>query len=222
MKTKFFFLLFLIFLLVGLVSGEMTSGSFQINTGGGSIVINSGGCQEDWSGSGYGTCVNGNQIFICFDRNNCGTTNLKPASCGNTQSCTVSQPISTTSGGGGGGGSSLITSNSVTNPTTGGACIENWQCSAFGDCTNGNQVRICTDTNSCGTFNLRPALTQACTTPSTSLFGVTGGTIGAIGNFVKTGAGIATLITLIVVIVLGISLIAIRKSNVAKRKIKSE
>ncbi len=43
------------------------------------------------------------------------------------------------------------------------ACTENWQCSAWSVCQNGQQSRTCTDANGCGTNNSRPALTQACT-----------------------------------------------------------
>lgn len=125
-----------------------------------------------------------------------------------------SNPVTTSSGGGGGGRSS-ITSNSVTNPTTGGACTENWQCSAFGDCTNGNQVRTCTDTNNCGTTTNRPVLTQVCTTQNA--FGITGGAIGAIDNFVKTGAGIATVIFIVTVLIVGILILIVRKGKVVKK-----
>jgi hypothetical protein len=42
-------------------------------------------------------------------------------------------------------------------------CIENWKCSEWGPCLEiGNQLRQCTDLNSCGTFHYKPAQTQVC------------------------------------------------------------
>jgi uncharacterized membrane protein YgcG len=49
-----------------------------------------------------------------------------------------------------------------TNPTCGGVCQENWQCSAWTTCTNGQQTRTCTDANSCGTINNKPITFTAC------------------------------------------------------------
>ena len=216
MKGKFFFQLSLILLLVGLVSGTMTDGSFQVDNGGGKVVINTGACQEDWSSSSYGACINGNQVYYCFDKNNCGTTNLIPALCGNIQSCTVQQLSSSSNGGNPspGGGTPVTTS------TTGAPCSENWQCVDWSICSGGTQTRTCTDTNKCGTTLNRPALSQSCklTTQKSTNF-LTG---AAIGKFAKSGAGIATFITLIVVVVLGISFIAIKKNKLAKKSSEAE
>lgn len=46
----------------------------------------------------------------------------------------------------------------------GPACVENWSCSAWGDCSNSLQTRTCTDLNSCGTVASRPPLSQSCIT----------------------------------------------------------
>ena len=41
-------------------------------------------------------------------------------------------------------------------------CTENWTCGNWGSCVNNQQTRTCTDSNSCGTTNNRPPLTQTC------------------------------------------------------------
>jgi PGF-pre-PGF domain-containing protein len=46
-------------------------------------------------------------------------------------------------------------------------CSENWQCSAWGTCTNNQQTRTCTDSSNCGTELNMPAQTQACGTACT-------------------------------------------------------
>ena len=41
-------------------------------------------------------------------------------------------------------------------------CTEDWICTAWSSCENGVQSRICTDQNSCGTIENKPAETQSC------------------------------------------------------------
>lgn len=41
-------------------------------------------------------------------------------------------------------------------------CFEDWVCSDWGPCISGEKERVCTDRNSCGTTDIRPALTQEC------------------------------------------------------------
>lgn len=90
-QRNFIFFL-VVFLSVSMVSGATYHGSFNVDVGTGSIVINPDGCVEDWSSSFWGNCVDGEQIFICFDKNSCGTTLLKPAQCGETQPCGSEEP----------------------------------------------------------------------------------------------------------------------------------
>jgi hypothetical protein len=196
MKGKFFFELSLIFLLTGiLVSGAMTQGILQINRQGVQILLS---CQEDWSGSGYGTCANGIQSFICFDRNNCNTVNLKPVLCGTNQSCTV--PASGgSSGGGDGGGSgggnpSSGTPASTTSSNTGNVCTEQWNCTAWSDANNNCGTRVCTDKNNCGTILLKPAIGKSCSN------GITGGAIRTITDFAQTPAGIISIVFIALVL----------------------
>ena len=41
-------------------------------------------------------------------------------------------------------------------------CPENWECTGWGPCIDGNQSKICLDQNSCGTENEKPVLVQTC------------------------------------------------------------
>jgi hypothetical protein len=51
----------------------------------------------------------------------------------------------------------------------GGACREDWICSDWSDCNNGEQTRTCEDVGGCGTTFFRPSRTQTCTMPSSGL-----------------------------------------------------
>lgn len=55
----------------------------------------------------------------------------------------------------------LFLSSTVANPP----CTPAWLCSDWSACPSGTQTRICTDQNSCGTNNGRPAESQSCTPP---------------------------------------------------------
>ena len=67
-------------------------------------------------------------------------------------------PVSGGGGGGGGGGGVTVT------PTP--QCEENWQCSEWSACSNGQQTKTCSDLKKCGTTTNRPALSQACEVPA--------------------------------------------------------
>ncbi len=41
-------------------------------------------------------------------------------------------------------------------------CTENWNCTAWSSCINGNQTRLCLDLNSCGTVRTKPNETISC------------------------------------------------------------
>ncbi len=45
----------------------------------------------------------------------------------------------------------------------GTSCTPNWQCTAYGTCTNNAQTRSCSDLNNCGSQIGKPATSQACT-----------------------------------------------------------
>jgi len=44
-------------------------------------------------------------------------------------------------------------------------CNEKWECSEWGTCINGTQIRTCDDINECGTLKDKPEENRACTVP---------------------------------------------------------
>ncbi len=44
-------------------------------------------------------------------------------------------------------------------------CTEDWSCTEWSMCVNGEQTRTCTDANACGTTENKPAETQECMSP---------------------------------------------------------
>ncbi len=48
------------------------------------------------------------------------------------------------------------------NATIISSCTENWNCTSYSVCSNGNQSRTCTDSKNCGTNSTKPSLIQAC------------------------------------------------------------
>ncbi len=49
-----------------------------------------------------------------------------------------------------------------------GTCTENWECTSYGLCLKGIQVRSCEDTNNCNTFTRKPSIEQVCTDEDSS------------------------------------------------------
>ncbi len=80
-------------------------------------------------------------------------------SSGKSDSASAIITISTPSSGGGGGGGSS-------------SCKESWNCTEWSFCSSfGLQSRVCFDSNSCGTYLLKPSVEQPCTyTPTCSDF----------------------------------------------------
>lgn len=210
MKTRLF-LLFLASLLIapGLVFGATYHGSFNVDVGTGSIVINPDACEEDWSGSFWSDCQDGTKTFVCFDRNNCGTESLKPAQCGEIQNCSQSPtpPTTTTGGGGGGGGgggsssdsgTTLLTTTGTTESENKPKCIERWRCTGWSNTDDFCGVRTCEDINKCGTTELKPETSRECPTFSSSF--LTGGVIGAISS--PTGLSIIFILAIVALFIL--------------------
>lgn len=48
------------------------------------------------------------------------------------------------------------------------ACLESWDCSAWGSCVNDLQTRTCIDYNNCGSTNFKPVESRACTSITSS------------------------------------------------------
>lgn len=223
MEKKIIYIFPIFLLLISLISAASYDGTLSVNTGSGSVVINSGGCQEDWSNSAWSSCINGVQTFICFDKNQCGTTNLIPAQCGNTESCTT-QPLSSSGGGGssgggssGGGSSGSGGSNNIAT-TNSNNCVENWQCGEWSNANEQCGKRICVDENNCSTSLLKPATSKEC--PSVSSLSFTGAVTG-IANFAQTGQGVATIGGLITIIVFAIAFTSVRRKKTTQQLEKS-
>lgn len=79
-------------------------------------------------------------------------------------SFTEQQPSSQgSSGGGGGGGGS---GGSYTQP----ACTELWSCSAWSECLNNVQKRVCTDLNGCSSAEKKPLTSRVCVSDTYVIF----------------------------------------------------
>jgi hypothetical protein len=108
------------------------------------------------------------------------------------------------SSGGGGGGSRTIPAD----------CYENWQCTDWSDCTVGVQTRQCNDISECDTEVNKPLLSQSCEVDSTAknnangFLGITG---GVINNLTRSGTGIASLLTFLIVLAGTILIVKKRK-----------
>jgi len=228
-----FAFLTLTFVGVSFISASETEGTLGVDNGGGNVVIGTKGCQEDWSGSTWSQCVDGQQTFICFDRNTCGTTSLKPAQCGDTRACdtttTTTTPTSSGGGGGGGGGASggssggggggIVTLNTQ-NSDGEDACVENWECGEWSNTEEMCGKRTCIDKNSCGTTELKPITADSCPNIFTSFFSfLTGGVLGGVEGSAKEGRG-TILAVLLVLIALGVGIVLFRRQSKTNERIR--
>jgi len=186
-KYKLLLLLPVFLLVISFASADHEPGhgvlSIDINEAGGIVGVPF--CQEDWSGSNWGSCTNNQQTFICFDKNTCGSIDLRPALCGEIRACDVEDTstteTTTTSSGGGSGGSGGSGSGSFGsfsgeganfNPTSLGDefCQESWACEDWSKSDKSCGTRTCQDKNNCGTELLKPVTSQECS--STGFTGV--------------------------------------------------
>ena len=144
-------------------------GSFDVDTGKGVVSVNDD-ASESFCGNGVVDSSKGEQ---------CDGSNLNGKSCtslGNFQGELACQPncifdtgkcsaIQQNNGGnnGGGvnrGGGSNIGSFSASN--VGQSCIENWECSDWSNCSEGEQSRVCNDKNNCNTILVKPEVLRRC------------------------------------------------------------
>ncbi len=112
----------------GAGDNDCGSNSDCLGAGGGNYT-----CIENWVYGTWSGCLNGIDQRVCYDQRNCRTTNLKPSVCiwdGSRYTQTISCQSS--------------------------PCTEDWQCEW--KCLNtGQEVKVCTDSNNCGTQQYKPA-----------------------------------------------------------------
>jgi hypothetical protein len=109
-------------------------------------------CTENWTCINWSTCSSGNQTRTCTDSASCGTTTNKPSI---RQPCTSATTTSTTT---------TTTTTPVTAEVT-QTCTPSPQCGDWQECIEGNQIRVCTDTNNCNPGEVASTESQACTVP---------------------------------------------------------
>lgn len=107
-------------------------------------------CVEDWTCEAWSTCSGETQARTCTDENECGTDEYKPSL---TKSCSTT---STAQNSGSNSGGNLQTSSPP-------ACTESWSCEEWSSCQpDGFMRRVCSDANSCGTFQEKPQELETC------------------------------------------------------------
>lgn len=72
--------------------------------------------------------------------------------------------------------------------SAGANCKPNWQCSNWGLCLSGDQIRTCTDANNCGVDTGEPKLSQTCTQQAAVQI-LANGSSGPVNIFVKLNDG---------------------------------
>lgn len=94
-----------------------------------------------------------------FDKNICNTIrtiSFTPSEAGTYTAKTIYHSGTTTF--------NEISQNSVKVTSPEPTCNPDWECTSYGSCSpSGTQTRTCTDSNSCGTSEGRPQLSQSCT-----------------------------------------------------------
>lgn len=220
----------LLVFLIGFAYSATYSGDFDIGIG-----EHVEECSPEWHCT-LTPCTGGFQTWFCTDYNQCDGATY-PSNHGETVSCSLcgdgicnggetcstcsadcgSCPSTGGSGGGGGGGSSTTKKSDVlliTSPTNSGnsdTCVEDWVCGTWSDSGDQCGTRICTDTNDCGTTDLKPATAKECPVGffSTMFSFLTGGVIGASSEESK-GLWIGPVILLILIIA-GLGILIFRK-----------
>lgn len=121
-------------------------------------------------------------------------------------------------GGGGGGAGGFSTSHGITTQT----CIEQWECSEWGECKDGKQKRLCRDNGFCKTEKLKPLEEKECIEDQNfgaqgeledtqkeiqpSLLGAVLGNVGSVG-------GIAFIFILLVIIAALVILVVRKRTS---------
>lgn len=122
-----------------------------------SMALTDTACQESWTCSEWSACASGTQTRTCTDINSCGTTFIRPPL---SQSCSVNANSNANAN-----SNTNTNANANSNVNATPPCTEQWICTEWLSCIDGQQSRTCTDQAACGTESTRPALTQSCTVP---------------------------------------------------------
>ncbi len=120
-------------------------------------------CEENWICEEWEECIEGKETRVCEDTNLCGTEYLKPTtekSCGeecepkiactNWNPCEIEDTQSRTCK-----DKNLCGASNENYEESRICCAENWKIS-WGECINGTQKKIYTDSNNCGTAFIKP------------------------------------------------------------------
>lgn len=252
LKFKYLVVIAIFLFSINYILAPEAHGSFKVDTGGAKIIIDPGKCDEDWSGSTWSQCSNNEQIFICFDKNNCRTDDLKPASCGEKRECDDDGAGDSEGGGGGGssggGGSGVDSGNSYSGGGGGGGgsgvssrlsskssgtatisvsnCVENWECEEWSKCSLlGKQTRTCVDSNNCNTENLKPREIRECVLGkfSTKQTTYAGIPFGILGAVIgSSGSSSLLFVFVFIIAILILSSIVVIRRNINAKKIISK
>lgn len=220
-------------------------GSFDVNSGTGAIIFDSGQNADSLCGNGVVDITRGEQCDGSVDGNSCasilggnfqGTLSCQPNCIYDTSKCTV-VPTNTgnNNGGSSGSGSSGDGSPSIFPSTSPKTCVEDWGCSDWGICADGNQIRSCADKNSCGTILAKPITERECenklqidNSGGNSLLRRFGALLGGVIGLGEGNASNGMVALFLLLVILGVLLIVntIRKSRLKEKspdkKIKVE
>jgi len=230
LKAKNFVLTFIVLLFLAL---PFASSFIQTGSDSGSIVTHKKGSMII---VGVTPPVCGNNIFEIgeqcdgTDLNGQTCTSLNPGWTGtlscqsnciyDTSGCSIipqtpSNPPGGTGSNPSGGSPSTNNNPASTPPSNSGSCVENWKCNDWSNVNEQCGTRTCEDLNKCGTTQLKPKVSEKCSTVGFLSFT---GAVTGIGNFAKSGEGIATFLGLIMVVVLTILITSIRRKRLTNEK----
>jgi hypothetical protein len=130
----------------------------------GNVIVGGVTCDGTWNCGDWGTCVDSSQTRICESSDTTNCVGSSPVT--ESQSCTPASVCDSTH-------LTLCLDQTTCTAATGywynslcnsaPACVENWACTAWGNCSGTTQTRTCTDSNSCGTTTTKPSVSQSCT-----------------------------------------------------------
>lgn len=126
-------------------------------------------CSPSWMCTSWSACLYNKQTRSCKDANNCNTgsqpetTRICPSEDsgqpdGNNGVPAEDIPDEADAATDENAGADA--DNAAENPDS--ECDESWQCSAWSQCINGQQIRTCSDSNDCGAFFEMPSMIRIC------------------------------------------------------------